>query len=144
MIQRIATIGACLPECRKEKCAAITPRVSTRLETITVHDSGHAGQLDEPLLARLRQKMHMVVADAAADIQIAFDDLNQRGFLPNLIVRHFDQAHGARRLTQRPWQADDVAQDVFTSLVAGRTLNVKKHESKHKRKHESKHKKKRT
>ena len=40
--------------------------------------------------------------------------------LPNVIVRHYDQAHGARRLTSRPWSADDFANEVVETLIFAR------------------------
>ena len=40
--------------------------------------------------------------------------------LPNIIVRHYDQAHGARRLTQRPWIADAYTKDVVNTFIDGK------------------------
>ena len=62
----------------------------------------------------------MVVADGAGDCHIAYDELQKSGVLPNIIVRHYDQAHGARRLTSRPWSADEFTQDVVDTLICAR------------------------
>ena len=85
---------------------------------IVVHDSGRqGGPLDGTLLKHVHESTHMLVADGAGDGQIAFDDLKRDGVLPNVIVRHYDQAHGARRLCARPWSSDVFTDEVVETLV---------------------------
>ena len=44
----------------------------------------------------------------------------KKGFLPNVLARLYDQAHGGRRLATRPWKADEVTHEVFETLIAGK------------------------
>ncbi len=78
---------------------------------------GAGGFLDDVLLSHVKKVTHMVVADGAGDGHIAYEELKKSGVLPNIIVRHYDQAHGARRLTSRPWSADEFTQDVVDTLI---------------------------
>lgn len=88
------------------------------INAIVVHDTGRqGGPLDRTLLKHVHGCTQMLVADGAGDGQIAFDDLKKDGVLPNVLVRHFDQAHGARRLCARPWSADDFTSEVVDTLV---------------------------
>ena len=103
-----------------------TPRRRDAAEVITdpvkgvvVHDSGAPGETDEKLLGHIQEKTQMVVADAAGDGQIGFESLKKSGFLRNIIVRFWDQAHGARRLTSRPWAADEYMSEVVETLILG-------------------------
>ena len=63
----------------------------------------------------------MVVADGAGDGHIAYENLKRKGVLPNLMVRHYDEAHGARRLTSRPWAADSFTNEVVETIIQGKT-----------------------
>ena len=124
IFERIATVGACRPHSHDVDGSPPRPRDATELmndpESLNVHDTGAAGELDEAVLRHLRAKVNMVVADGAGDGQLAFETLKQTNFLQRLVVRHYDQAHGARRLTSRPWQADPVTADVVQTLIFGK------------------------
>ena len=78
--------------------------------------AGFGGQL----LEHMKATTHFVVADGALDGDIALEDLRKTGYWPNIIARHYDQAHGARRIAQRPWQADEATQEVVDTLITGR------------------------
>ena len=126
IIERICTPGVCQPLSGKRGGgSAPQPRDAARViadpSSVAVHDSGQQGEaLDVSLLKHVQESTQMVVADGAGDGHIAFDDLRKSGVLPNVIVRHYDQAHGARRLTSRPWYADDFARDVVETMVYAR------------------------
>ena len=111
--------GGCapqIPKTRRDEVEIITKP----LEGLVVHDSGGpGGTLDEKLLGHIHERTHMVVADAAGDGQHAFENLKKSGVLRNLIVRFWDQAHGARRLTSRPWAADEHMSEVVETLILG-------------------------
>lgn len=124
IFERIATVGVCRPHSHDVDGSTPRPRDAAQLmndpASLSVHDTGGAGELDEELLRHLRAKVNMVVADGAGDAQLAFEGLKNTKFLQRLIVRHYDQAHGARRLTSRPWQADPVTADVVETLIFGK------------------------
>ena len=111
IIERICKPGVCQPTCHWKRKGgggnAPQPRDAAQCivdpSSIAVHDSGQQGDaLDVSLLKHIREATQMVVADGAGDGHIAFEALKNYGVLPNVIVRHYDQAHGARRLTSRP------------------------------------------
>ena len=120
MFERFATIGACRPHCGQSPPPRDAALIISDLTNLKVHDVGAKGQLDKPLLDQLRAATEMVVADGAGDGHIAYENLKKSEFLPNIKVRHYDAAHGARRMTSRPWQADSVTQDVVNTLIFSR------------------------
>lgn len=124
IFERLATVGACRPHCPDIDGSKPRPRDAAQLmndpASLNVHDTGAAGELDEEFLRHLRAKVNMAVADGAGDAQLAFEGLKVKKFLNRLVVRHYDQAHGARRLTSRPWQADPVTADVVETLIFGK------------------------
>ena len=65
----------------------------------------------------MKATTHLAVADGADDAQLGLAALHEKGYWPNLLARHWDQAHGARRVTQRPWAADPACQEVVDTLI---------------------------
>ena len=134
MVERFCSPGVCHPRVRNAGAQAVSPEPARRSAaktavdpraTVVVHDSGGGAALDDAgfgaqLLSHLKETTHFVVADGALDGQIAFEALRTGGYWPNLVARHYDQAHGARRITQRPWQADEETQDVVDTLITGK------------------------
>ena len=124
MIGRLCTPNVCNPH-PAGGCSAPQPRDAAKIirdpSSLVAHDSGGGGDaLDDALASHIANCTQMVVADGAGDGHIAFDNMKRSGVLPNIIVRHYDQAHGARRLTSRPWSADVFTQDVVDTIVFDR------------------------
>ena len=131
--------GSCRLSARRAGCQpehgaqAVSPAVKPRNAAdvaadhragVVVHDSGGCAALGDSgrgarLLEHIKETTHLAVADGAPDGQIAIDTLRREGFWRNLIARHWDQAHGARRITQRPWKADAETHEIIETLVTG-------------------------
>ena len=90
VIERLCTEKACLPlSTRPSSAKPPKPRDAAEIITnpskgLVVHDSGWDGTLDGKLLEHIKEKTHMVVADAAGDGQHAFENLKKSGVLGNL------------------------------------------------------------
>lgn len=123
MVERFCTVRVCRPGCH-EDAEGVQPRDAARVnadpDSLAVRDEGGAGNLVEALFCHLKEITHMLVADAAGDGHLAYEHLKKKGFLPNVLARLYDQAHGGRRLATRPWKADEVTHEVFETLIAGK------------------------
>ena len=68
IFERMATVGACRPRGTGDQGAQPKTRDAARLmndpESMTVHDSGAAGDLDEDLVRGLRMNTNMAAASA--------------------------------------------------------------------------------
>lgn len=135
MVERFCSPGVCHPAKGAQAVSLVsaTAQASRRnaadvaanhRAAVVVHDHGGCAALDDSgrgarLLENIKETMHLAVADGAPDGQIAIDYLRREGFWRNLIARHWDQAHGARRITQRPWNADAETHEIQETLVTG-------------------------
>ena len=130
MVGRFCSPGVCHPVSGAQAVSPVAPKrraadvAVNPSAAVVVQDSGGRAALDDSgrgahLLQTIKEATHLAVADAAGDGQIAIDNLRREGFWSNLMARHFDQAHGARRIAQRPWQADTDLQDVVNTLITG-------------------------
>ena len=134
IVERFCSPGVCHPPCGAQAVSpAVAPVASRRnaadvaanhRAAVVVHDYGGCAALDDSgrgarLLENIKETTHFAVADGAGDGQIAIDNLRREGFWRNLIARHWDQAHGARRITQRPWKADAETHEIIETLVTG-------------------------
>ena len=123
MVERFCTVRVCRPG-RHEDAEGVQPRDAARVnadpDSLAVRDEGGAGKLVEALFCHVKEIAHMLVGDAAGDGHLAYENLKKKGFLPNVLARLYDQAHGGRRLATRPWKADEFTNEVFETLIAGR------------------------
>jgi len=123
MVERFCTVRVCRPG-RHEDAEGVQPRDAARVnadpDSLAVRDEGGAGKLVEALFCHVKEIAHMLVGDAAGDGHLAYENLKKKGFLPNVLARLYDQAHGGRRLATRPWKADEVTNEVFETLIAGK------------------------
>ena len=82
-------------------------------------DTGLAGEFQPELHTHVRQGTEFVRADGAGDGHLALQSLIDDGDLYNVVARHYDQAHGGRRITLRPWQADMQTKEVIEVIIFG-------------------------
>ncbi|MCP4240527.1 MAG: hypothetical protein GY772_08180 [bacterium] len=121
---RFATCGVCHP--MRSGASFTAPRDAVVLATddslsaLSVRDTGGEGELQPELLKTLQEITEFFGADGADDEQLSARLLIDEAFLPNLKVKHLDHAHGGRRLTSRPWRADELTQEVSAHLIFGK------------------------
>eukprot|EP00971_Amphidinium_carterae_P349179 6490884-Amphidinium_carterae.1 len=127
IFERFATVGACRPNRDKDEPTAsgrardaIELATSTATTALSMHDSGSEGVFMKPLFDHICSITEFFVADAAGDEQLCGKNM-QKGFLSNLRIVHYDQAHGSRRLTQRPWEAQPATKHIVETLITGRS-----------------------
>ena len=101
MVERFCTVRVCRPG-RHKDAEGVQPRDAARVnadpDSLAVRDEGGAGKLVEALFCHVKEIAHMLVGDAAGDGHLAYENLKKKGFLPNVLARLYDQAHGGRRL----------------------------------------------
>ena len=84
MVERFCTVRVCRPGCH-EDAEGVQPRDAARVnadpDSLAVRDEGGAGNLVEALFCHLKEITHMLVADAAPDGHLAYENL-QKKWLP--------------------------------------------------------------
>lgn len=92
---------------------------------------GFGGSLDQALFKHIREKVHIMVTDAASAELLASDVLRQRRrsdepelqrdpFFPNLLLLGRDASHACMRLLKRPWHVMDDVRHVVSSTITNK------------------------
>lgn len=92
---------------------------------------GFGGSLDKALFKHIREKVHIMVTDAASAELLASDVLRQRRrsdqpelqrdpFFPNLLLLGRDASHACMRLLKRPWHVMNDVKDVVASTITNK------------------------
>ena len=81
VVERFCTVRVCRPGCH-EDAEGVQPRDAARVnadpDSLAVRDEGGAGNLVEALFCHLKEITHMLVADAAPDGHLAYENLQKK------------------------------------------------------------------